>query len=164
MIIIEGIFIGIIATFLFDLFDFITQYAYGTNKKKWNIVGRYFAKLFFELKFFQENIHNEPVVKNENFIGYFFHYFIGSIFGIFFIFINYFYYSYSNIVGVESYFISIFFGFFTVLFGWCFMQPYAYNIGFFASKEENQIEILLQNFISHFMFGNGLSFGLILLK
>ncbi len=51
------------------------------------------------------------------------------------------------------------FGFTTVLGGWCFLMPFAYNLGFFASKSENRINILVQNLIAHFAFGTGLFIG-----
>ena len=39
-------------------------------------------------------------------------------------------------------------------------MPFAYNLGFFASKSENRAKILAQNLIAHFVFGTGLFIGL----
>jgi hypothetical protein len=41
------------------------------------------------------------------------------------------------------------------------MMPYAFNIGFFASREKKQKELLIQNLIAHFVFGVGLYIGYI---
>jgi hypothetical protein len=38
-------------------------------------------------------------------------------------------------------------------------MPFAYNLGFFASKSDQQYKILAQNLIGHFVFGTGLFIG-----
>ena len=55
---------------------------------------------------------------------------------------------------------SIIYGFSTVLGAWCFLMPFAYNLGFFASKSDQRINLLVQNLIAHFVFGTGLFVGL----
>ena len=50
-------------------------------------------------------------------------------------------------------------GFLTVLGSWCFMMPFAYNLGFFASKNEKRFILMTQNLIAHFVFGTGLFIG-----
>ena len=39
-------------------------------------------------------------------------------------------------------------------------MPFAYNLGFFASKSEQRANLLVQNLIAHFVFGTGLFIGL----
>ena len=51
------------------------------------------------------------------------------------------------------------FGFTTVLGAWCYLMPFAYNLGFFASKSNKRFNILAQNLITHFIFGTGLFIG-----
>ena len=51
------------------------------------------------------------------------------------------------------------FGFLTVLGAWCYLMPFAYNLGFFASKSNQRFKILTQNLIAHFVFGTGLFIG-----
>ena len=41
-------------------------------------------------------------------------------------------------------------------------MPYTYNIGFFASKKEEQFKMLAQNLIAHFIFGIGLYIGFLI--
>jgi len=50
-------------------------------------------------------------------------------------------------------------GFITVLGAWCYLMPFAYNLGFFASKSDQQFKTLTQNLIGHFIFGTGLFIG-----
>ena len=156
MFIIEGIFSGIIATLFFDLFHISLTFAYGVNKAKWNLAGRYFTGVS-KGKYFQENIANEPAVKNELLIGYVVHYCIGIVYGLIYVIIN------SLFLQQPSLFLALIIGFLTVLGAWCVMMPYAYNIGFFASKEEDQKQILVQNLLFHFIFGVGLFIGYIII-
>ncbi|MBT4646269.1 MAG: DUF2938 family protein, partial [Pelagibacteraceae bacterium] len=53
-----------------------------------------------------------------------------------------------------------FIGFISVLGSWCYLMPFAFNLGFFASKSENKFKIMSQNLIAHFVFGTGLFIGL----
>ena len=155
MFIIIGIVTGIIATVLFDIFQISISYAYKVNKTKWNLVGRYFIGLKNH-KLFVENIESENSIKNELFIGYFIHYSVGAIYGLIYVIINLLFFDHPSL------FLAIFIGFMTVLGAWCYMMPYAYNTGFFASKKEDQFQIMVQNLITHFIFGIGLYIGLLL--
>ena len=156
MFLIEGFVSGIIATIIFDLFQGSLSYAYEIKKPSWNLVGRFFAGLL-DKKYFRANIENEDKVKYELIIGYLIHYIIGIIFGVIYIILNLIFYD------SPSYLIAILFGFFTVLGAWCIMMPFAYNIGFFASKKDNQKQILTQNLIAHFIFGSGLYIGYLII-
>ena len=86
-------------------------------------------------------------------IGYIVHYIIGSLFGILYVLINMIFYIEPSI------FLSLIIGFTTVLGAWCIMMPFAFNIGFFASKKEEQKQLMVQNLIAHFVFGIGLYLG-----
>lgn len=156
MFIIEGIFSGIIATLFFDLFHISLTFAYGVNKAKWNLAGRYFIGVS-RGKYIQENLSNEPEEKNELFIGYIVHYFIGVIYGLFYVIIN------SSFLEEPSLILALIIGFLTVLGSWCLMMPYAYNLGFFGNKIEDQKQVLVQNLLFHFIFGVGLFFGYIII-
>ena len=152
MFILQGIVSGLIATIIFDLFHYSLNFAYGIDKPKWNLLGRYFLGLK-ESKFIRKNLINDEELTNELIWGYLFHYAIGIIYGIFFVCLNYLLFEYPSIL------LAYIFGFFTVLGGWCFLMPFAYNLGFFASKSEDRINILVQNLIAHFVFGTGLFIG-----
>ena len=152
MFYLQGIISGIFATLLFDLFQISLFYAYNINKSKWDLVGRYFIGLI-NRKYFRDDIANDIAEKNELLIGYIVHYIIGSLFGILYVLLNMIFYIEPSI------FLSLIIGFITVLGSWCILMPLTFNIGFFASKKEDQKQILLQNLIAHFIFGVGLYLG-----
>ena len=87
MLFIHGIVSGIIATIIFDIFQFSLTYAYNINKSRWDLVGRYFLGLK-EKKYFREDIENEEQIKYELFIGYLIHYLIGATYGILYVILN----------------------------------------------------------------------------
>ena len=157
MYIINGILIGIIATLIFDIFQNSLLYAYNINKPKWYLVGRFFYH-FKNKIFFHDDIESENEIKNELILGYFFHYIVGAIYGLIYIILNILFFNH------PSFLLAITIGFITVLGNWCIMMPYAFNIGFFASKKEERFQILTQNLIAHFIFGVGLFTGYILIN
>ncbi len=153
MILFNGIISGLLATILFDLYNYSLNFAYGIDKPKWNLLGRYFLG-YKENKFIRKNLIEDEEIENELLWGYIFHYIIGLIYGIVFVILNFLLFDYPSI------FLAYIFGFITVIGGWCFLMPFAYNLGFFASKSENRAKILAQNLIAHFVFGTGLFIGL----
>ena len=155
MILLNGIISGLFATILFDIFNYALNFAYGIEKPKWNLLGRYFLG-YKENKFIRTNLIDDEEIDNELLWGYFFHYSIGIIYGIIFVILNFLFFEYPSI------FLAYIFGFFTVLGGLCFLMPFAYNLGFFASKSELRTNLLVQNLIAHFVFGTGLLIGLYL--
>ncbi len=155
MILLNGIISGLFATILFDIYHYSLNFAYSIEKPKWNLLGRYFLG-YKENKFIRTNLIDDEEIDNELLWGYFFHYLIGIIYGVIFVILNFLFFEYPSI------FIAYTFGFFTVLGGWCFLMPFAYNLGFFASKSDQRSNILVQNLIAHFVFGTGLFIGLYL--
>jgi len=153
MILLQGIISGLFATIMFDLFQISLNFGYGIDKPKWNLLGRYFLG-YKESKFIRKNLIDDEELENELLWGYFFHYLIGIIYGIVFVILNFLLFNYPSI------FLAYIFGFSTVLGAWCFLMPFAYNLGFFASKSEQRINLLTQNLIAHFVFGTGLFIGL----
>ena len=153
MILLQGIISGLFATIIFDLYQSSLKYAYDIEKPKWNLLGRYFLG-YKESKFIRKNLIDDEELDNELFWGYFFHYLIGILYGIVFVILNFLLFDYPSIL------LAYIFGFSTVLGAWCFLMPFAYNLGFFASKSEERVNLLLQNLIAHFVFGTGLFIGL----
>ena len=157
MFIIKGLLTGIIATIIFDIFQFSLSYAYNIDKSKWHLIGRYFIGLK-DKKYFREDIINDNVIKNEIYYGYLVHYVIGSIFGIIYVTLN------ILIFNEASLFLALIIGFITVLGAWCILMPFAFNIGFFASKKIEQKQVLTQSIINHFIFGIGLYIGYVIIS
>jgi hypothetical protein len=153
MFIIEGLISGLIATIIFDIFQQSLNFAYGIEKPKWELIGRYF--LGYKRGIFNRVlIIEDELEKNELFWGYLIHYLIGAVYGIFYVSLNELFFTYPSIL------VAYFVGFISVLGAWCYLMPFAFNLGFFASKSENRLKIMSQNLISHFVFGTGLFIGL----
>ena len=68
MLLIHGLVAGIIATFLFDIYQIALNYAYGINKTRWDIVGRYFIGLK-KNKYFRDDLINDSFEKYEFICG-----------------------------------------------------------------------------------------------
>ena len=152
MFIVQGLISGLIATIIFDLFNQSLNYAYNVNKPKWFLLGRYFIGCT-RGKYFRKSLEADNEENNELVWGYGIHYLIGLIYGLFYVIFNFLFFGYPSLLAAYS------FGFITVLGAWCFLMPFAYNLGFFASKSDQQFKILAQNLISHFVFGTGLFIG-----
>jgi len=152
MIIVQGFISGLIATILFDLFNHSLNYAYNIDKPKWYLLGRYFIG-YKQRRYFRGKLEEDGEEDNEIFWGYIIHYIIGIIYGLFYVCLNLFFFDYPSLL------IAYLFGFITVLGAWCFLMPFAFNLGFFASKSDQQFNILVQNLIGHFVFGTGLFIG-----
>ena len=152
MIILQGFISGLIATILFDLFNHSLNYAYNINKPKWYLLGRYFIG-YRQRRFFRVSLEEDEEEDNELLWGYIIHYIIGILYGLFYIYLNLLFFDYPSLL------IAYLFGFITVLGAWCYLMPFAYNLGFFASKSDQQFKILAQNLIGHFIFGTGLFIG-----
>ena len=157
MFILSGFFIGIVATCIFDIFQHSLFFAYNISKPKWHLVGRYFYGLKDQI-YFYEDIESSHKIKYELFIGYFFHYLIGIIYGIIYIILNILFFDNPSLI------LAIIIGFLAVLGNWCIMMPYAFNVGFFASKKTEKFQILVQNLIAHYIFGIGLYIGQIIIS
>ena len=152
MFILQGIISGLVATIIFDLFSISLNFAYNIDKPKWNFLGRYFLG-YKEGRYVRKNLKDDDVMENELLWGYGIHYIVGVIFGLFYVFLNLLFFNYPSL------FVAYFVGFLTVLGAWCFLMPFAYNLGFFASKTDAQFKIMIQNLIGHFVFGTGLFIG-----
>ena len=152
MLVFQGLISGIIATIIFDLFNISLKFAYNIDKPKWNFLGRYFLG-YKEGRYIRKSLQEDDDVENELLWGYIIHYLIGIIYGLFYVFINLLIFDYPSLL------IAYVVGFITVLGAWCYLMPFAYNLGFFASKSDQQFKTLTQNLIGHFIFGTGLFIG-----
>ena len=148
MIILQGFISSLIATILFDIFNYSLNYAYNIKKPKWYLLGRYFIG-YRQRRYFRVSLEED----DELLWGYIIHYIIGIIYGLFYVCLNLLFFDYPSLL------IAYLFGFITVLGAWCYLMPFAYNLGFFASKTDQQFKILAQNLIGHFVFGTGLFIG-----
>ena len=157
MFLMQGIISGIVATLIFDLYQLSLSYAYNIQKSKWDLIGRYFVG-FKDKIYTRHDIENDTYVGHELLFGYIVHYVVGSMFGIFYVILN------KILFNDPSMLLAIIVGFITLFGSWCIIMPFALNIGFFASKKDEQRQIIVQNLISHYIFGTGLFIGYILIN
>ena len=129
MVFVQGFISGFFATIIFDLFNLSLNYAYNINKPKWFLIGRYFIGIT-KGKYFRKTLETDNEEDNELIWGYGIHYLIGIIYGLFYVIFNFLFFDYPSLLA------AYFFGFITVLGAWCFLMPFAYNLGFFASKSD----------------------------
>ena len=115
-------------------------------------MGRYFLG-YTKGRYFRKSLKEDDDVDNELLWGYAFHYIIGLVYGLLYVLFNLIFFDYPSLL------VAYIFGFFTVLGAWCYLMPFGYNLGFFASKSDQQYKILAQNLIGHFVFGTGLFIG-----
>ena len=153
MIVLKGIFVGFIATLIFDLFNQSLYFAYSVDKPRWNLLGRYFLG-YKEGYFIRKNLVNDEEINNELQWGYLIHYLIGIIYGLIYVLLNTWFFDYDSIL------LAYIIGFISVLGAWCYLMPFAYNLGFFASKSKDKLKVITQNLIAHFVFGSGLFIGI----
>ena len=108
MFVFQGIVSGLIATIIFDLFNYSLNFAYGIDKPKWNLLGRYFLGYRAGM-FIRKSLSEDEELDNELMWGYIFHYLIGVIYGLLFVILNYLLFNYPSIL------LAYVFGFTTVL-------------------------------------------------
>ena len=152
MILLYGLISGIIATIFFDIYQIAIKYSYDINKTRWDLVGRYFIGLSSK-KYNRKNLIEDEPEQFELMLGYLIHYIIGVIYGYLYVIINLIFFNEPSIL------IALIIGFISILGSWCIMMPFAFDIGFFAKKLDNQYQILVQGLIIHFIFGIGLFIG-----
>ncbi len=152
MILVGGFLSGLIATFMFDVYQYSLSYAYDIDRPRWHLVGRYFIGIRKQ-KYIRDDLINDHNENNELLYGYLIHYIIGIIYGYLYVILNYLFFEEVSIL------LAFFIGFLTVLGNWCIMMPFAFNLGFFAAKIDIQYKLMVQNLLAHFVFGVGLFIG-----
>jgi len=122
---------------------------------RWGLVGRWCLGMFHG-RFVYKNIGQASHFKNENSLGWFFHYLIGGgvgfMYPIFFLAFN--------LPMPENHLIpGLLFGLVTVILPWCLMYP-AFGMGFFGIRASDNTIRLIKNTITHTSYGLG--FGILL--
>ena len=64
----QGLISGLIATIIFDLFNQSLHFAYGIDKPKWNLLGRYFLG-YKKGMYFRKSLKEDDEIDNELFGG-----------------------------------------------------------------------------------------------
>ena len=155
-IIIKIIAIGIGATILLDIWNYILSLL-DIKSLDYRFVGRWIGN-FVNGKFYHKNIMIAPALQNELFIGWTAHYLIGISFSFFLIFV------FGNEWLLKPLIIpAIIIGFVTVIFPLFIMQP-ALGFGVASSNLPNPLVRVLKSIITHLVYGAGLYLSAILVN
>ena len=156
-IVIQGVLIGIIATFGMDIWAAIVKYVLRLPTANWALVGRWFGHMP-RGKFVHNPIADSAAIPNELAIGWVAHYFTGLVYGI----------AYLSIVqglfsSGPSLISALVFGLVTLVAPWLIMQP-SMGAGVFASRTPRPGVMRLINLSMHVVFGVSLYIGWLLIQ
>lgn len=144
-----GFFIGIGATLAMDVWAVIQNRIWNLPLPNWAMPGRWFAHLF-QGKIFHPDIEQAEEVSGELILGWLFHYGVGVIYGILFLFL----------VGTEwlkepDFFSAWIYAIATIAAGWFILQP-GMGLGWAARKTPAPWMSRGLGLIAHTAFGFGL--------
>jgi len=144
-----GIFIGVCATFVMDLWLVSANKLFGFDKPNWHPVGRWVVECL-QGRVVHEDISLVRSYAYENQIGWSFHYLVGAIYGIFFLYLIS-----GNWIDLPLLVNALLFGWVTISAGWFFLHP-CLGLGVALNKTENPQFGRLTGLIAHTAFGLGL--------
>jgi len=144
--------LGVFATVVMDIWATFSNKILKFPRTNWAMVGRWLGHIPSG-QLVHTSINSAPEIKNENAIGWAFHYLIGTAYAAFYVFLVFF-----ALGGQPSLLSAWIFGLATILSPWFIMQP-SLGMGFFASKAPQPNMVRLQNFAIHSIFGAALYYG-----
>ena len=148
-LIFRGVLLGIGATVLFDLWQWLVARILGQPAPNLAPMGRWFWHLRRRQIFHADIGTSEPYV-HEQALGWIGHYVVGVIYGVVF----------ALLVGPEWFAAprilpAWIFGIATLAFGWFLLQP-GLGLGWAASRTPNPARVRVLNLAAHTVFGLGL--------
>jgi hypothetical protein len=150
----EGAYIGIVATVCVDIWAAVAKYILGLPTADWAMVGRWFGHIPRGV-FVHRSISRAPAIHNERAIGWIGHYLIGAAYGFAYLYIVQVF-----LHGEASFVSAVGFGLATLVAPWLIMQP-AMGAGVFASRAPKPTVVRLVNFSMHAVFGASLYLGVV---
>jgi len=144
--------IGIFATIAIDIWATLSNKVLKLPRTNWAMVGRWIGHIPSG-KFAHHPISSSPVIKNELWVGWIFHYAVGVIYALLYVA-----YVFAMQDGAPTLASALVFGLITILSPWLLMQP-ALGLGICASKAPKPNLVRLQNLIIHSIFGIALYYG-----
>lgn len=151
----QGIFIGIVATVLIDLWAALLK-AFSFPAANWAMVGRWVGHMP-RGEFIQPHIADAEPVKGERLIGWCFHYGVGVVYGI-----AYLWFVQDLLQRTPDIVSAIAFSLVLIVTPWFIMQP-GLGHGIAASKAPKPWLVRGLNIIVHALFGVGLYLGWLIL-
>lgn len=154
--IIKIILIGIGATATMDIYAFILK-QFGINGLDYRFLGRWIGHIF-KGKFFHNKIFDAPIIKNEQIIGQFTHYFIGIAFAFLLVILFG-----KKWVESPSLFPALVIGILTMVAPFFLMQP-AFGFGIAGANLPDPNKARLMSLIIHSIYGIGLFLSALLIN
>ena len=149
---VRSIILGVLATVAIDIWATFANKMLKFPRTNWAMVGRWLGNIP-QGKFKHNPISAAPQIRNEDLLGWVFHYLIGLTYAFFYVL-----FVYLVLDNVPTLLSAWLFGLFTILSPWLIMQP-ALGLGTCASKAAQPNLVRLQNIIIHSIFGVTLYFG-----
>jgi len=144
--VIQGTLMGLIATFVIDVWAVFIKHVLHLPTANWAFVGRWFGYLA-RGKFRHQPIGDSEAIPNELAIGWIAHYVTGVVYGVAYLGIV------QGILSREPSLVSAFvFGLVTLVAPWLIMQP-GMGAGVFASRTPRPNVMRLVNLSMHVIFG-----------
>ena len=144
MILIQAIFIGVLATLFMDIIALLQKQLLNVPSLDYRLVGRWLIGMT-KGKFSHQTILQTPPTKGGKTIGWVAHYLIGVIFAVLLI----------SIVKNITLLSALLMGLLTVVFPFFIMQP-AFGFGILAANTPAPNTARLRSLIAHLTFGFGL--------
>jgi hypothetical protein len=147
-----GLFIGVAATALLDLWALLLNRLFGFATPNWAMVGRWVLHLPAG-RVVHDDIGKAAAFPNELAAGWVFHYSVGALFGVV-----------TAMLGGSAWAanptltLPLIVGLVTVGCGWFILQP-GMGAGVAASRKPDRVRIRALNIIGHVVFGLGMFFA-----
>ncbi len=142
----HGVIIGIAATAILDIWALVAKRAYDAAPANWALAGRWFAYLR-QGRYYHDSIADAMAVRGELAIGWFAHYLVGILYGLFVVAIWY-------VQGVVyptlpgPFLIGLVLA---TCAAWFVMQP-GMGLGIAAARTPDPVRIRLRTIINHIVF------------
>lgn len=155
-VIIHGIYIGLFATLIMDLFNVLGKKMKFHGGGSYVVIGRWFGG-FYRGRFTHKNILTETPFPYEKYVGLFCHYCIGVL-------LAWIYLMSVDLMGVQAHQLgwSVTYGTITNILPWFIMFP-ACGFGMLALKGPAPVSMLRSSFCNHLGYGIALGVGMQLL-
>ena len=144
-----GILIGVCATIVMDLWFVLANKLFGFDKPNWRPVGRWVVECV-RGRVIHEDISLARSYAYENQIGWSFHYLVGAIYGLLFM-----YTISGNWIDLPLIINALLFGWVTISAGWFFLHP-CMGFGVALRKTDNPNLGRKTGLLAHTAFGLGL--------
>jgi Protein of unknown function (DUF2938) len=152
IIVLQGPFIGVLATVLIDIWALILRYVFKLPTTNWAMVGRWVGHLY-KGRFAHERIADAASVTGETPLGWLTHYAIGMLYGLLYLWLM------RDCIGQRPGLLSaIVFSLLMLVAPWLILQP-GLGVGVFARRAPRPWLTRATNVSVHVVFGMGLYAG-----